>query len=414
MSKKPKSEKLPTGIEKRGTTYRAAIMHKGRRFTETLPTLAEAVSWREKTLKSLREDPTYNPEIGASPKKAAERVPLSELIEKYVEYGDKQFKRMTEAHDKGDFANAPRFKRWPKAKSGVLAFLKPDADPERRELVKKRALEIKSHDLMLYVEARRGKGLRDTTIYQEIQIISSCYEMAHALMPDIFSRDDRPQNPVKALSAGRDGSMPKGTTATKTQSRKSDISWDDLAAVFREIPANMRGEIAFLTATGCRRGELCVLRWGDLHYGPDKKPAFFELPTSKSGHPRRIYVNSSDARIALEILGGGQAKDKDTPLTTLHPDTISHIFARAADRAGHGWFRLHDLRRKFIFDAADSGIEAVVVQRLVGHRSLAMTNAYYGPTIGPAALAAHATTSRLEKLGIAPGGDVIDAEPSKK
>ena len=108
--------------------------------------------------------------------------------------------------------------------------------------------------------------------------------------------------------------------------------------------------------------------------------------TGKGGHQRQVYVTDR-ARIALEAWIGHRG-DAAGPLIMpvnkggridrrrLGDQSVRLRLRTLAKRAGVPMFSPHDLRRSFVGELLDAGVDLVVVQRLVGHASVRTTAAY--------------------------------------
>jgi len=60
----------------------------------------------------------------------------------------------------------------------------------------------------------------------------------------------------------------------------------------------------------------------------------------------------------------------------LHPEAASHILASACDRVGMEGFSTHSFRRTALTQMSNAGIPLRVIQKLSGHRSLAVLQEY--------------------------------------
>jgi site-specific recombinase XerD len=56
--------------------------------------------------------------------------------------------------------------------------------------------------------------------------------------------------------------------------------------------------------------------------------------------------------------------------------TIHYAFHRALDRSGIADFRFHDLRHTFASNLVMAGVKIEKVQKLMGHKMIAMTQRY--------------------------------------
>lgn len=156
-----------------------------------------------------------------------------------------------------------------------------------------------------------------------------------------------------------------------------------------------------LCLTGARRGELCGLKWNnvDLDGGRitisesrvvvDFKVMESTPKTERSARaialdPATVAVlRSHRARQAAERLAWGP-EYQDTNLVfvwedgrPLHPQLVSTTFKRLARAADLPPIKLHALRHSFASAALRAGVPMVVVQRHLGHSSIAVTADIY-------------------------------------
>ena len=128
--------------------------------------------------------------------------------------------------------------------------------------------------------------------------------------------------------------------------------------------------IRLLLLTGCRRGEIVRLRWGEV--GGD----MLNLADGKTG-PRAVPLNGR----ARGIIAGRRRTgspwvfpsplNPDLPLSPNLP-----LWRRIRREAGLEDVRLHDLRHTFASQAVLHGVPLPVVAQLLGHRSVSMTMRY--------------------------------------
>lgn len=162
----------------------------------------------------------------------------------------------------------------------------------------------------------------------------------------------------------------------------------------------LRTLILLAAATGCRRGELAALRFGDfdleqgvvliarsLAIGKDrliekdtKTHAQRELELDPEtialvrAHHRRLRKRALSFGVALEANGFVFSDDVACRLP-LHPDTISHRYARACRRAGVRT-GLHGLRRFHATTALHHGADLAAVRDRLGHKMIETTGLY--------------------------------------
>lgn len=114
--------------------------------------------------------------------------------------------------------------------------------------------------------------------------------------------------------------------------------------------------------TGMRLGELKALRWGDI----DFKTNTIIVQRSKGGKCRSIPLHPKLA----EILIPGPVTKRVFDMTDFR-NRLDDL--REATKLS---FRFHDLRHTFASHLIMSGADILVVSRMLGHSSLAVTNIY--------------------------------------
>jgi len=135
--------------------------------------------------------------------------------------------------------------------------------------------------------------------------------------------------------------------------------------------------IKFICFTGCRAGEFCKLKWTDIN---DDVIVF----NGKTGE--RKFPNSDKIK---SILNDIQGKIKSTSIY-IYTDTsgnyighntenLSKMVKRELIRAGFTDSNLttHSLRHSFASNLIMQGVMPLIVSRLLGHKSLAITDTIY-------------------------------------
>ena len=145
--------------------------------------------------------------------------------------------------------------------------------------------------------------------------------------------------------------------------------------------------IRLLALTGCRRGEVLILRWHDI--GRDA----IWLRDSKTG-PRSVPLGDA-TRAVLDALSGERPADAFLFPTYARGSSEWRLRVRwqsVCEAAGLGPLRLHDLRHTFASQAVMSGENLPLVGRLLGHRR-------HRTTAGYAHLADHHLVEAAERVG---------------
>ncbi len=126
--------------------------------------------------------------------------------------------------------------------------------------------------------------------------------------------------------------------------------------------------------TGLRYSELMSLRVEDL----DFNNGLVYVQHTKNGDVARLPMNSHLKAVLKEYLGkriNGEGPlwqgEQGRPLTY-----VRRAFRTALKRAGIKDFRFHDLRHTFASQLVMAGVDLYTVQRLMRHKSFAMTQRY--------------------------------------
>lgn len=125
--------------------------------------------------------------------------------------------------------------------------------------------------------------------------------------------------------------------------------------------------------TGMRRGELFGLKWADVHFDREELYA-----TGKTGQ-RHIIANE---RAIAALVKLGEISGEKTFVVPEHNDRPSAVrdwrrwFEVAVKKAGIKNFRFHDIRHTFASRLAIRGVDILRVQKLMGHKSIKMTEKY--------------------------------------
>jgi len=181
------------------------------------------------------------------------------------------------------------------------------------------------------------------------------------------------------LKAIRGKSLPKGRALTEQElTLLFDHCQNDPKVSGRRDGAML----ALLYFCGLRRSELVAL---DLS---NYQPSFnkLEIRSGKGNKDRIVYLNQiAEAKLAswLEV-----RTSKNGPLflridkvgkliwQRLTDQAVMSIFAKRAIDAGVSSFSPHDLRRTFISDLLDNGVDISTVQQLAGHSNVSTTARY--------------------------------------
>jgi integrase len=165
--------------------------------------------------------------------------------------------------------------------------------------------------------------------------------------------------------------------------------------------------IALAAITGCRRGELCGLRWSDLDvdhgvlrvqraakHGLDYGQIVMRDPKSHqarsvildelglavlANHRARVLERADAAEVAVDAEGYILSMDL-TGRTPVKPSSMSQPFRRVAQKAGVT-LRFHDLRHFTATQLIGAGVDVRTVAERLGHADPSMTLRVYAAAI---------------------------------
>lgn len=137
--------------------------------------------------------------------------------------------------------------------------------------------------------------------------------------------------------------------------------------------------LRLLAVTGARKGEIARLAWEEV----DLAGGVLRLRDTKAGPQTRSLPTSAReilAALAAELPDEAARRGPVFPSATY--DLTGYTWRLARKMAGCPDLRVHDLRHSLVTRGFAAGLSAVLVGRLVGHRSVASTLRY--EHVGPA------------------------------
>lgn len=141
---------------------------------------------------------------------------------------------------------------------------------------------------------------------------------------------------------------------------KSEL--DSILAACRRVDADLHRMATFALWTGCRRREVLGVNWQDMR-------GVNMLVRGKGKRERMIPLLPQ----AREVMG--EPMDIGRVFPNWHPDTVSHRFAEACEKAGVD-ARFHDIRHTSATNMLSNGIPLPVVQKILGHADIRTTQIY--------------------------------------
>lgn len=167
------------------------------------------------------------------------------------------------------------------------------------------------------------------------------------------------------------------------------LTQDEIAALmgvcFQDpTPAGFRDAalIAILRGSGLRRKEVVNLNLGDF----EPASGALKIRAGKGRVDRTVYLPESAMTVVedwLNIRGSAAGpllchvnKGDRMVIRRLTPQAVLFRLQKRAHESGVAAFSPHDMRRTFVSDLLDAGVDIVTVQKLAGHTDTATTARY--------------------------------------
>jgi integrase len=172
--------------------------------------------------------------------------------------------------------------------------------------------------------------------------------------------------------------------------------------------------------TGLRRGELCALRWTDVHLDSGELDVARSVVITKGGLAEKTTKTDRFRRIALDdvavaLLMQHQARVNDWAMQAdatlgedafvfspyidgskpFRPDNVTGFFMRVRDSLGYKDVRLHDLRHFTATQLIGAGVDVRTVAGRLGHSDPSLTLRVYSHVIEERDRAAAAVLGRV-------------------
>ena len=245
------------------------------------------------------------------------------------------------------------------------------------KLNKLRPMALENMMLELRKRIYRGKPVQEKTAQKYLTVVS-------AVLSDAKRNEIIQKNPARMID------LP--ATRHREQFIPTIEEAQRLLQALAKEPRHFRVFYLLAMATGCRRGELCALKWSDFHSSGDG----FLLTVSRSrsivagkgvmegstknGHSRQIILSSALRGVLLSyrwrlVQEAAKHRSDLSPYLfvneqgqLLHPDTFTKRLRKIYDAIGFPKeYHLHTLRHFFVSTLLHSGIDKQTVAELAGH-----------------------------------------------
>ena len=220
--------------------------------------------------------------------------------------------------------------------------------------------EIRSERIAELINGMPANGYASGTTNRVLVLLRYIFNLARKWkVPGIGA------NPTAGISMAPEVHRQRFLTAEETRRL--------IAAIDEEQNQVAAQAIKLLSLTGGRRSEITQAKWEYL----DWQRRTLLVPVSKSGKPRTIALNGA-AIALLQLVPRVPGSEYIFPSPySGHPfASLFYPWDRIRRRAGLDDVRLHDLRRSFASFLVNEGVSLYVVQGLLGHTQVRMTQRY--------------------------------------
>ena len=312
----------------------------------------------------------------------------SRSIHQYVAHEAEEFERIIKTGycEDGEMTFQDYSSRWlerqTKYAPSTLGFYRRSLErvyPYIGSIKLNRLRPIALENLLVELRKRtfRRKPLQEAAVQKYLSVVS-------AVLSDAKRNEIIQKNPARMID------LPD--TVQKVQAIPSDKEAEEILNIIADIDDPYKTFYALAIYTGCRRGELCALKWSDFLVDgcegiltvsrsrsmvPGK--GIMEGPT-KNGKSRTIYMSEDMMNLVRsycyekrqEAMDGGFlfsdylfTNENGEPI---HPDTFTKYLRRLYDENGFPReYHLHTLRHYFVSTMLHNGVDKQTVAELAGH-----------------------------------------------
>lgn len=246
-------------------------------------------------------------------------------------------------------------------------------------IAKLRPLALENMLAELRKMQHHGKPIKESTVQKYLTVVS-------AVLSDAKRNEIIQKNPARMID------LPQ--CEQSKQFVPTDEEAQLLLTEFCNLPLTYETYYVLAMFTGCRRGELCALKWSDVTIYDNYDWATINISRSrssvpgngivegstKSGRSRTVAVDSDIAGLiaCLYTEKEREANERGEELSEyiftnehgklIYPDTFSKTLRKIYDSIGlpHE-FHLHTLRHYYVTTLLHSGVDKQTVADLVGH-----------------------------------------------
>ncbi len=220
-------------------------------------------------------------------------------------------------------------------------------------------IKITPDKIVRYKTQRRNEGASASSINKELAFSKHAFNLA------IKEWEWIKDNPFTKVSMEK---MPSG--------RVKYLQVDEFNKLYVACDENLKPIMLLAANTGLRQDNILSLTWQQVNF----KNEMITVEQTKNHERLGIPMNKT---IKTLLLGLNKIRHIDSPYlfhtsagAKLCNTLVSRWFRQACKKAGIQDFRFHDMRHHFASQLVQSGVNLYVVQQLLGHKTITMTQRY--------------------------------------
>lgn len=217
--------------------------------------------------------------------------------------------------------------------------------------------EIEIDDVEDYIEMRMTEGAKASTVYKEFALGRRMFNIARRKWRKEFG---------VSVNPFADAGFP-----SFNNERDRWLTIEEEEALLKVAsPEWLKDVIIFAIHTGCRRGEILDIR---VNGNLDMPRRVITVQASKGGNRKLIPMSDKLFEMLMRRLKVVSISGR---LFDTKAGTLKDGFCRAVEKAGLEDLHFHDLRHTFGTRLVQMGVDLYRVQKLMGHKSIRMTERY--------------------------------------
>lgn len=210
-----------------------------------------------------------------------------------------------------------------------------------------------------YVSQRRTENASASSINKELAFAKHAYTLA-----------------IKRWEWVKDNPFTRVSMEKLPQQRIRYLTKEEFDRLYLTCNDRLKPIVLFAVNTGVRQDNILSLTWENI----DLRRGVFTLPHTKNGERLGLPMNNTVKELLTELNKvrhiNGDYVFSSTVGTKIDASKVDKWFRQALKAAEITDFRFHDLRHTFASWLSQGDVNIYKVQRLLGHRTIAMTMRY--------------------------------------